>query len=159
MRHTGRGTSIKLYLPRIVGDGEVPVPASDLALAGGKERILVVEDDPQVRNGVVRQLVSLGYAVDEAADGATGLAAFAAAQPAYDLLLTDVIMPGAISGKSLADEVARRWPGTPAVFMSGYTEEAIASQSRLDPGVRLLAKPFRKRDLARMIRAVLDKTS
>ncbi|TAJ82473.1 MAG: PAS domain-containing sensor histidine kinase [Reyranella sp.] len=156
---TGRGTSIKLYLPRIVGDGEVPVPASDLALAGGKERILVVEDDPQVRNGVVRQLASLGYAVDEAADGATGLAAFAAAQPAYDLLLTDVIMPGAISGKSLADEVARRWPGTPVVFMSGYTEEAIASQSRLDPGVRLLAKPFRKRDLARMIRAVLDKTS
>ena len=155
----GCGTSIKLYLPRIVGDGYRPAPASDLALPGGKERILVVEDDPQVRTGVVRQLESLGYAVDEAADGATGLAAFAAAKPAYDLMLTDVVMPGTISGRSLADEVGRRWPGTQVVFMSGYTEEAIAHQSRLDPGVALLAKPFRKRDLARMIRSTLDRVS
>ncbi len=155
----GRGTSIKLYLPRVVGDGKTPAPVSDLAFPGGKERILVVEDDSQVRNGVVRQLRSLGYSVDEAADGATGLAAFAAAKPAYDLLLTDVVVPGVISGRALADEVARRWPGTPVVFMSGYTEEAITHQGRLDQGVHLLAKPFRKRDLARMIRSTLDKVS
>ena len=151
------GTSIKLYLPRVVGTGEAPAPASDLALAGGSERILVVEDDPQVRRGVVRQLRSLGYAVEEASDGAAGLTAFLAAAPAYDLLLTDLVMPGTLSGRSLADEVMQRRPGTPVVFMSGYTEEAVVRQVRLDPGMRLLAKPFRKRDLARMIRSVLDR--
>ena len=155
----GRGTSLKLYLPRVVGDGKMPAPVDDLAFPRGGERILVVEDDPQVRNGVVRQLKSLGYAVDEAGDGTTGLAAFTAAKPAFDLLLTDVVVPGAISGRALADEVARRWPGTPVVFMSGYTEEAITHQARLDPGVHLLAKPFRKRDLARMIRSSLDRVN
>jgi PAS domain S-box-containing protein len=154
----GHGTTIRLHLPRLEGtSGDAPAPARDAALAGGNERILVVEDDTQVRNGVVRQLRSLGYAVDEAADGTAGLAAFAAASPPYDLLLTDVVMPGALGGKSLADEVERRWPGTPVVFMSGYTEEAITHQGRLEPGVHLLAKPFRKRDLARMIRAVLTR--
>jgi PAS domain S-box-containing protein len=154
----GRGTTIRLHLPRLDGTpGDAPPPARDAALAGGNERILVVEDDAQVRNGVVRQLRSLGYAVDEAADGTAGLAAFAAASPPYDLLLTDVVMPGALGGKSLADEVERRWPGTPVVFMSGYTEEAITHEGRLEPGVHLLAKPFRKRDLARMIRAVLTR--
>ncbi|MBL0898737.1 MAG: response regulator, partial [Reyranella sp.] len=129
-------------------------PARHAALAGGSERILVVEDDPQVRAGVVRQLASLGYTVDEASDGAAGLAAFAAASPPYDLLLTDVVMPGALGGKALADEVKRRWPGTPVVFMSGYNEEAVGPDGRLEAGIHLLAKPFRKRDLARMIRAV-----
>ena len=151
------GTSIKLYLPRIIDNGEAPAPASDLALAGGNERILVVEDDPQVRRGVVRQLRSLGYTVDEASDGAAGLAAFSAAATVYDLLLTDLVMPGTLSGRNLADAVTQRRPGTPVVFMSGYTEEAIIRQIRLDPGMHLLAKPFRKRDLARMIRSVLDR--
>jgi len=153
----GCGTSIRLYLPRVIGNGEAPAPASDLALAGGSERILVVEDDPQVRHGVVRQLRSLGYAVDEASDGATGLAAFSAAAPAYDLLLTDLVMPGTLSGRRLADEVMQHRPEMPVVFMSGYTEEAVVRQVRLDPGMHLLTKPFRKRDLARMIRSVLDR--
>ena len=153
----GCGTSIKLYLPRIIDNGEAPAPASDLALAGGNERILVVEDDPQVRRGVVRQLRSLGYTVDEASDGAAGLVAFSAAAAVYDLVLTDLVMPGTLSGRSLADAVTQRRPGTPVVFMSGYTEEAIIRQIRLDPGMHLLAKPFRKRDLARMIRSVLDR--
>ncbi len=154
----GRGTSIRLYLPRLEGmAGDAPAPARDAALAGGSERILVVEDDPQVRAGVVRQLASLGYTVDEASDGAAGLAAFAAASPPYDLLLTDVVMPGALGGKALADEVKRRWPETPVVFMSGYNEEAVGPDGRLEAGIHLLAKPFRKRDLARMIRAVLTR--
>ena len=154
----GRGTTIRLYLPRLEGQpGNAPPPAKDTALAGGSERILVVEDDTQVRSSVVRQLRSLGYTVDEASDGTAGLTAFAAANPPYDMLLTDVVMPGALGGKSLADEVERRRPGTPVVFMSGYNEEAISHHGRLDPGVHLLAKPFRKRDLARMIRAVLTR--
>ena len=151
----GRGTSMKVYLRR---DQSAPaedsaVPMAPIPLGAG--RILVVEDDAQVRAGVVEQARSLGYAVDEAASGAAGLEAFEAAGGKYDLLLTDVVMPGTLSGKGLADEIGRRWPGTPVVFMSGYTENAIVHHGRLDPGVRLLAKPFGKRDLAEMIHHAL----
>jgi PAS domain S-box-containing protein len=157
----GRGTSIKLYLPRTEGGAAEPVPEQGGSTVGGSERVLVVEDDPQVRAGVVHQLKSLGYSVEEATDGAAGLAAFeqaaveAAPQP-YDLLLTDVVMPGPINGKSLADAVARRWPNTRILFMSGYTENAMIHQGRLESGAPLLSKPFRKRDLAQAMRRLLD---
>ncbi len=152
----GRGTSMKLYLPRSDGTQENAAPRSSLSMPGGTERILVVEDDPQVRAGVLRQLEALGYAVAEAFDGAAALADFEAASPPYDLLLTDVIMPGPVNGRALADEVTRRWPKTKIVFMSGYTENAIVHHGRLDAGVLLLSKPFRKSDLAQMIRLALD---
>jgi len=89
-------------------------------MVGGKERLLVVEDDPQVRASVVNQLQKLGYSVSQAADGASGLASFEAAAEPFDILLTDVVMPGSLNGKILADEVSRRWPRTRIVFMSGY---------------------------------------
>ncbi len=111
---------------------------------------------PQVRASVVRQLQSLGYTVSQAPDGAAGVAAFEAAAQPYDLLLTDVIMPGPLNGKALADEVARRWPETKIVFMSGYSEDVITHHGRLDAGVRLLSKPFRMNDLATTIREALD---
>ena len=152
----GHGTSVKLFLPRsngVVAEAAVhdraPVP-------GGTERILVVEDEPQVRANVVRQLRGLGYVVSDAPDGAAGVAAFEAAVLAYDLLLSDVVMPGPISGKQLAAEVARRWPRTKIVFMSGFTEISSVRHGRLDEGTLLLSKPFRKVDLARMVRRTLD---
>jgi CheY-like chemotaxis protein len=101
-------------------------------------------------------LKSLGYEVTGAGDGTTGLAAFAAAAAPFDLLLTDVVVPGPMNGKALADEVQRRWPGTKLVFMSGYSENILSTQGRLEPGVLLLNKPFRKHELAKMLRTALD---
>ncbi|MCX7361752.1 MAG: response regulator [Alphaproteobacteria bacterium] len=152
----GRGTTIKLHLPRAGGRVEADIAARAPAHPRGTERILVVEDDRQVRAGVVAQLKSLGYDVSEAADGVTGLAALSAAAPPVDLLLTDVVMPGGLNGRALADEVIRRRPATRVVFMSGYTQDAIVHNGQLDPGVLLLVKPFRKADLALMVRQALD---
>src|SRR5476649_2158860 len=151
----GRGTSFKLYLPRNDGPKEETVVRQTSALPGGTERILVVEDDAQVRSNVVHQLQSLGYVVSHAPDGTAGIAACEAAPQPYDLLLTDVMMPGPLNGKRLADEVKRQWPATKIVFMSGYAENAIVHNGRLDDGVILLDKPFRKADLAQIIRQVL----
>jgi PAS domain S-box-containing protein len=151
-----RGTAFRIYLPRSAGElsaGTLPRPAP---LTGGAERLLVVEDDPQVRASVVRQLQSLGYMVSQAGDGVAGLAAVSEAQRPFDLLLTDVVMPGPLNGKALADEVASRAPTTRVVFMSGYTDNILLSRGSIDAGVRLLNKPFRKSDLARMIREALD---
>jgi PAS domain S-box-containing protein len=152
----GRGTSFKLYLPRSVGIEEDTAAGQQTSVPGGDERILVVEDNAQVRASVVKQLQHMGYSVAEAPDGSAGLAAFEAAESAYDLLLTDVVMPGPLSGKALADEVALRWPKTKIVFMSGYSADAITHHGRLQPGVQLLSKPFRKNDLATIIRHMLD---
>jgi CheY-like chemotaxis protein len=152
----GQGTSFKLYLPRYEGTVEENVVARKLAPVGGIERILVVEDDPQVRASVVRQLKTLGYSVFNAVDGTAGVAAFEATPQPFDLLLTDVVLPGPLNGKDLADEVARRWPRTRTVFMSGYTDKILSQEGRLDPSVRLLSKPFRKSDLALIVRQALD---
>jgi PAS domain S-box-containing protein len=154
----GRGTSFKLYLPRSAGAQEEAAVRPRPSIPRGSERILVVEDDSRVRASVVRLLRGWGYAVSEAADGAAGVAAMEAAAEPSDLLLTDVVMPGPLNGKALADIVARRWPKTKIVFMSGYSDEVITHHGRLDAGVRLLSKPFRKTELAAVIRQVLDGT-
>ncbi|MBY0317770.1 MAG: PAS domain S-box protein [Reyranella sp.] len=151
----GRGTTVRLYLPRSSEAASTAAsPAADMER--GSERILVVEDDARVRTGVMEQLESLGYEVTGAGDGAAGLAAFEAAPQPFDLLLTDVIVPGPMNGKALADEVRRRWPATRLVFMSGYSENILSTQGRLEPGVLLLNKPFRKHELAKMVRTALD---
>jgi PAS domain S-box-containing protein len=150
----GHGTTIKMYLPPGTGF----LPDSDAALVptirGGHETIFVVEDDRLVREYVLTQLHSLGYVTLKAANGAEALALVEAGH-AFDLLFTDVIMPGAMNGRQLADEIARRRPGSKVLFTSGYTENAIIHHGRLDAGVRLLAKPYRKSDLAGMIRSAL----
>ena len=144
----GRGTVVNLYLPRSEKEVEAGVTHPGVAMPRGSERILVVEDEPQVRRQVAQQLRSLGYDVAEATDGAAGLAACEAVETPYALLLTDVVMPGTLDGRALAEEVVRRWPGTSVAFMSGYSEGAVASS--------LLTKPFRKQDLARHVRNALD---
>ncbi|MDP2334525.1 MAG: ATP-binding protein, partial [Reyranella sp.] len=151
----GRGTTFKLFLPRIARQSDQAAPAEKPAMPCGDERVLVVEDEPAVRATLVGQLASLGYDVAQAADGAAGLAAFEAAPRPYDLLLTDVLMPG-LDGKALADRVAERWPATRIVFMSGYAESAIVHHGNIDAGVLLLSKPFRKSELAQMVRRALD---
>jgi len=150
----GHGTTIKMYLP----PGTGALPASETgpgpAIQGGHETILVVEDDRLVREYVLTQLHSLGYATLEAANGAEALAIVETGQP-FDLLFTDVIMPGAINGRQLAGEILRRRPATKVLYTSGYTENAIIHHGRLDSGVLLLAKPYRKSDMAGMIRKAI----
>jgi CheY-like chemotaxis protein len=128
--------------------------ASAPAVEGGHEKILVVEDDRLVRDYVLTQLRSLGYATLNAANGTEALALVETGNE-FDLLFTDVIMPGAMNGRQLADELKKKKPGLKVLFTSGYTENAIIHHGRLDSGILLLAKPYRKSDLALMIRKAL----
>jgi PAS domain S-box-containing protein len=150
----GHGTTIKLYLPRAGVDAqraETPPPA---AASGGSETILLVEDNELVRQQVTLQLDSLGYATLPAVNAAEALALLDRGAT-VDLLFTDVIMPGGMNGHQLAQEVIKRRPSIKVLYTSGYTENAMIHQGRLEPGVLLLAKPYRKTDLARLIRMAL----
>jgi len=108
-----------------------------------------------VRDYVLAQLHSLGYVTLQAANAAEALAIVASGTP-FDLLFTDVIMPGRMNGRQLADEVLKTRPDLRVVYTSGYTENAIIHHGRLDSGVLLLAKPYRKSDLAGIIRKALQ---
>jgi NO-binding membrane sensor protein with MHYT domain/nitrogen-specific signal transduction histidine kinase/ActR/RegA family two-component response regulator len=149
----GYGTSVKLYFPRVAAAAPSHAPARRSALARGSERILVVEDEEAVRTIVGEQLRSLGYDVKLAGDADEALALLQL-HP-FDLVLTDVVMPGRLNGKGLADEIRRRWPDTRVVFMSGYSENVLLGEGRVDGGVMLLAKPHQKAELARIIRGAL----
>ena len=152
----GHGTTVKIYLPRSSGKGQ---SASDLLssvlVQGGSETVLVVEDDSLVRQYVLAQVTSLGYATLEAANAAEALKIIENGA-SVDLLFTDVIMPGGMNGRQLVDEALKRRPSLKTLFTSGYTENAILHHGRLDEGVLLLAKPYRKPELARMIRVALN---
>ena len=149
----GHGTTIKLYLPPARGQIQ-PVAAAAAPAAGGSATILVVEDDTLVRNYVTAQLQSLGYKTITAIDSRTALTQIENGAT-FDLLFTDVILPGGLTGRQLADEVVKRRPGTKVLYTSGYTANAIVHHGRLDPGVLLLAKPYRKSQLAQMIEQAL----
>jgi PAS domain S-box-containing protein len=151
----GRGTMVIIHLPRALGPAVREPLAERVVLPRGNERVLVVDDEARVGDAVADQLRSLGYAVTRVADGAAGLAAFKGAERPYDLLLTDLVMPG-ISGRKLADDVATLSPATAVLFMSGYSRDDIIQGGRIDPGARLLPKPFHKGDLARAVRDALD---
>ncbi|MGY3492165.1 signal transduction histidine kinase/CheY-like chemotaxis protein [Bradyrhizobium sp. USDA 4502] len=150
----GHGTSIKLYLPRSSGDMIDVEPPPPVDTRGGNESILVVEDDPLVRNYVSAQLEQLGYHTMVTANGPEALAAVDKGF-VCDVLFTDVIMSGGMNGRQVADAVIAKLPSVRVLFTSGYTEDAIIHHGRLDPDVTLLPKPYRKSDLARMIRQVL----
>jgi CheY-like chemotaxis protein len=153
----GRGTAFRIYLPRTHEAAGDATPSGKAEVPRGHERVLVVEDEEAVRVSLVEQLRSLGYDVTHASDGASALAAVEAARPPYELLLTDVMMPG-LNGKSLADAVTLRRPETRIVYMSGYAENTIVHDGVIDAGVRLLSKPFGKAELARAVRQALDAT-
>ena len=149
----GHGTTIKMYLPPAADI----LPAVEATLAptveGGHETILVVEDDKLVRDYVLTQLHSLGYVTMDAANATEALAIVQAGH-SFDLLFTDVIMPG-LNGRQLANEMLKVRPELKVLYTSGYTENAIIHHGRLDEGVLLLAKPYRKSDMAIMIRKAL----
>jgi len=151
----GHGTTVRLYLPRSVEKSAVAAaPAPAERLPRGSEIVLVVEDDELVRNYVVAQVRSLGYRT-LAADGAGQALDILRSDTEIDVLFTDVIMPGLMNGPRLVAEALKLRPQLGVLYTSGYTENAIVHHGRLDPGVLLLAKPYRKADLARMLRQAL----
>jgi signal transduction histidine kinase len=151
----GHGTTVKLYLPQAAAGSSMPaVDAENSSIEYGDESILIVEDDALVREYVVTQVRGLGYATLAASNAAEALAIIDG--PArIDLLFTDVIIPGNMNGRQLAIEAQTRREGLKVLYTSGYTENAIVHHGRLDAGVLLLAKPYLRIDLARMIRSAL----
>ncbi len=150
----GRGTTVRMYLPQAAGAAEPAEFARPSSVEGGRETILVVEDDHLVRTFVVGQIQSLGYATLAAVNAAEALVVIDSPTE-IDLLFTDMIMPGSMNGRQLADKALQRRSSLKILFTSGYSNEAIIHHGHLDAGVLLLAKPYRKSDLARMIRAAL----
>jgi CheY-like chemotaxis protein len=154
----GNGTTVRLYLPKAESDIEASASATEtgtIPSSSKGEVILVVEDDAMVRALAVRILTGLGYRTVEAQDGAAATQLLATAEP-VDLLLTDVVLPGGMSGPQLARQAQAARPGLKVLYMSGYTKNAIIHNGVLDEGVHLLAKPFLKQELALQIRKLLD---
>jgi PAS domain S-box-containing protein len=153
----GEGTSVKIYLPRAVGVASAAAQRSGVPadLPHGSATILVVEDEAGVREIAVAILRSLGYRVLEAPDGNEGLLVFGAHAADIDMLLTDVVLPGKVRGRELAERITAIRPDVRVLFMSGYTENSIVHHGRLDDGVHLLGKPFKREQLARKVAEVL----
>jgi two-component system cell cycle sensor histidine kinase/response regulator CckA len=153
----GRGTTFKIYLPRVIA----PVEQKSLATSGaastrGDEAILVVEDEVSLRTLIARVLGNLGYRVLIAGTGAQALQVANEADCRLDLLLTDVVLPGGMQGTDLARDLLTSMPDLPVLYMSGYARDAIVHAGRLDQGVNFLEKPFTQDALATMVRAVLS---
>ncbi len=152
----GRGTTVTIFLPgaRNAENGVVAEASKANEHHGRGETILVVEDAPDVRRYTARLLTRLGYTPLQASDGKAALAILDET-PDIDLLFTDVVLPGGMSGVDLAREVHRRKPDLKVLYASGYTENAIVHDGRVDEGVELIEKPYGKTDLARKLRDVL----
>jgi CheY-like chemotaxis protein len=151
----GRGTTVRVYLKRSLGEQSAEVrPPLTVGPALGRERILVVEDDAALREYSADILKELGYVVSQAGDAAEAMQRLEAS--AFDLLFTDVIMPGGTNGRQLADAAQRRYPELKVLFTTGYSRDALVHHGRLDAGIQVLSKPFAYDELAAKIRAVLD---
>ncbi len=153
----GHGTTVKLYFPRSSPSADAPGPCqgSQAPTPMGKETILVVEDDSDVRAFVVAALGGIGYTVLEAEDGPAALRLLDDRHH-IDLLLTDVVMPSGMSGRDVANEVLKRDPRIKVLYTSGYTDNAVVHHGRLDEDVELLGKPYTRETLARTVRRILD---
>jgi PAS domain S-box-containing protein len=155
----GLGTTFKIYLPRVEEEEDILQTEDDgISLLTGNETILLVEDEPSVRELAARILRDKGYQVYEAPDGREALA-IAQRHPErkIHLLLTDVVMPG-MSGREVADRLKRSTPDIKVLFISGYTDNAIVHHGVLDKGVNFIQKPFTPEALARKVREALDRS-
>jgi PAS domain S-box-containing protein len=150
----GHGTTIKAYFPRVLeAEQTLPEPVTNEA-RGGTETILVVEDDPNVQATVVGMLSELGYQVLRADNAAMALAVLKAGVRC-DLLFTDVVMPGTLKSTEMVRQARALLPDMKVLYTSGYTQNAIIHGGRLDPGVELLSKPYRREKLASKVRQLL----
>ncbi len=153
----GEGTTVKIYLPRSASDRKNPIigEANKLSRWTGAETILVVEDDDELRKYASGVLEELGYRVMSAGTGAAALETLNGSHQ-IDLLLTDVVMPGGMNGRQLADNAVGRRQSLRVLYMTGYTRNAIIHQGRLDLGINMISKPFSFEELAAKVRQVLD---
>ena len=153
----GEGTTVKLYLPRTRKVQETSAARVETALEGGHENILVVEDDEDVRSAVHDMLMELGYRVFEADSAQAAIDVLRGGAP-IDLLFSDVVMPGEVHTREMARIAREIRPDIKILFTSGYTQNAIVHNGRLDDDVFLLSKPYRKHDLARKFRSLLGES-
>jgi PAS domain S-box-containing protein len=157
----GLGTTVRIYLPNVTPNASrsSSQPAADEeALPRGNETILVVEDDPFVRSSVILKVESLGYKVALAVDGREAVMKLRT-NPEIDMLFTDIVMPGGMSGWEVAELAQQMRPGLPTVFTSGYALEALVDQRRAPMKSIVLTKPYRKAELAHRLREALAATS
>ena len=151
----GRGTTFTIYLPKAEASTLRLTGYDERKVVGGTETILCVEDDRDVRQYVTVQLESLGYKVISAANATEALAIVAEGTP-FDLLFTDIVMTGGVNGRELAEQMVAARPSLRVLFTSGYAYDSLHAQGRATMGAPLLAKPYRKAELARMLRRSLD---
>ena len=161
----GQGTTVKIYLPRLAhgeplpaAPAEIAPPRAALQRARPGETVLVVEDNDSVRDYAATALAELGYRVMGARDANDALRIIEQGER-IDLLFTDVVLGSGPNGRELANKVGEKLVGLPVLFTTGYTRNAIVHHGRLDPDVHLLDKPFTQQDLARKVRALLDKSA
>ncbi len=147
---------MRMYLPRADGQ-HMPLSRTSAVETGvtGTERILLVEDDPMALEHVCRLVEQLGYQVSTATNDDEALK-LARSQPSFDLLFTDVIMPGKLRGPDLAHQIQRLNPDIRVLFTSGYPEDAIVSRIEQGEPINLLQKPYRRTELAKALRDVLE---
>ncbi|WUR11918.1 PAS domain-containing protein [[Empedobacter] haloabium] len=151
----GQGTSVKIYLPRTMQAETDDIAPRSGPVTGGSETILVVEDDEGVRHVVLDMLAALGYRVLQAENGEQALRVIESGEP-VDLLFTDVVMPGPLRSPELARIAQQLRPDLAVLFTSGYPQNSIVHGGRLDEGLELLSKPYRREELARKLRHVLN---
>jgi two-component system cell cycle sensor histidine kinase/response regulator CckA len=123
---------------------------------GGNETVLLVEDDPLMRVSVRTYLLKLGYCVLEASNGVEALEAWKHNNAEIHLLLTDLVMPGGVSGMELAERILSMYPNLKVIYVSGYSAEVAGKDIPLEEGVNFLTKPFQSQKLAQTIRSILD---
>jgi len=153
----GKGTTFRIYLPRVEGEATKPrEPDLPVELPTGSETVLLVEDEESVRNLCVRILERLGYRAMQAGNGNEAIALAREHVKRIDLLMTDVVMPG-MNGRELANRLTRIHPEMKVLFTSGYTDNAIVRQGVLDEGVSFIGKPYTPLALARKVREVIDR--
>ncbi|WP_456620492.1 PAS domain S-box protein [Bradyrhizobium sp. P5_C12] len=149
------GTTVRIYLPAAMVKAQgVPLAVEREAVQSGSETVLIVEDDPFVRSYAVMSLESLGYKVISAVDGREALQKLAAA-PHVDLLFTDIVMPGGVNGWELAQLARKARPDLHVLLTSGYAVETLAANGHVRQGALILEKPYRKAELARLLREAL----
>ena len=153
----GRGTTFRVYLPRLVAkSGQEPGPTALTAMRGGNETILLVEDESALRASVRTSLSQLGYRVLEAVNGVEAMEIWKQHHDEIRLLLTDLVMPGGVTGMDLAGRLLRENPKLKVIYTSGYSAEVAAKNLPIEEGVNFLTKPYAAQKLAQTVRNCLD---
>ncbi|HEX6736645.1 MAG TPA: response regulator, partial [Vicinamibacteria bacterium] len=154
----GKGTAVKLYFPRAAGSPAASAaPPAPAAETGAGELILLVEDEDALRELATEMLEELGYRVMSAANGPEALAR-ARELPRIDLLLTDVMLPKGMTGRQVAEDLARERPGLRVLYASGYSEDVLQHRGQLAPGLQLLSKPYNFDELATAVREAMGRS-